>query len=464
MLAKFSFVACVVLLCMSGAHAAVHAVSTPTELKHKLLNDEVAPGDEIVWQDGVYDAVRIDFAGADGLPGKPITLRAETPGGVVLTGGSSLSIGASYAVVSGFHIKTTHTEDALWKVVSFRSIGGVEASHSRLTECVIEEAEPGKPVLKSSKWVVLYGQYNRVDHCTFTGKRTHDNLMTVYLDESGQEKPAWHRIDHNYFGMREDGSLAGGTTNGWETIRIGDSKTSHVAALCRVEGNVFEQCGGEIEIISNKSCRNTYLNNTFIACEGQLTLRHGNDCLIAGNLFVGSQENAFEEGGVRVIGTGHSVIANRFIALDGRELRGAIVLSEGVRDGLPNEYTPVRDVLIRANLIQDCAEPLVVGTMSGRKAKNGKVVDVPPSAVLFAENIVAGKAPVATWVSKHVPDITFENNLVYGDQQAVVLPWEKSGAGDESGVEVQPFVGPILSQEDWEEWVSNARRVAGASW
>lgn len=449
------------LLAVGSLHAAIHTVSSPLALKSLLLEGAVHPGDEIVWTDGIYDTVTIDFTGADGVPGKPITLRAETPGGVTFTGASTLHIGASYAVVSGFKFLATCDETAPWKVISFRSVGEKEASHTRLTDIVVEEAEAGLPVLKASKWVVLFGQYNRVDHCTFIGKRSHDNLMTVYLDESNPERPSWHRIDHNYFADRQNGALAGGDTNGWEIIRIGDSKTSHIAALCRVDNNLFERCDGEIEIISNKSGRNLYLSNTFVNCAGQLCLRHGFACLVADNLFVGTGQSQGELSGVRVIGPGHRVLANTFVNLNGKDVRGAIVLSDGVQDGKPHEYKPVTDAVIRGNLVVNCAQPLVVGTMHGRKVSDGKIVDTAPQSVTFCENTLIGAKPLITWVSPSVPDIHFADNLVYGP--AVNIPWAESDKAP-AGFTVQPSEAAFESGPDWQARVRNTRANTGASW
>ena len=59
------------------------------------------------------------------------------------------------------------------------------------------------------------------------------------------------------------------------------------------------------EIISNKSCKNTYSDNGFYECKGTLTLRHGNDCLVTGNYFIGN--NISQTGGVRIIGENHVV-------------------------------------------------------------------------------------------------------------------------------------------------------------
>ena len=66
-------------------------------------------------------------------------------------------------------------------------------------------------------------------------------------------------------------------------------------ALVTVEHNLFEECDGEIEIISNKSGKNTFRHNTFRRSSGTLTLRHGNWAEVYGNYFLG--EGRAEAGG-----------------------------------------------------------------------------------------------------------------------------------------------------------------------
>jgi poly(beta-D-mannuronate) lyase len=82
-----------------------------------------------------------------------------------------------------------------------------------------------------------------------------------------------------------------------------------------VERNLFEECNGETEIISSKSCGNTYRYNTFRKCQGTLTLRHGNRCLVEGNFFFG--EGVSSTGGIRVIGEDHRMQNNYLTGLKG---------------------------------------------------------------------------------------------------------------------------------------------------
>ena len=70
-----------------------------------------------------------------------------------------------------------------------------------------------------------------------------------------------------------------------ETIRIGTSANSMESSRTIVENNTFKNCDGEIEIISNKSANNIFRNNLFLESKGSLTLRHGNNALVEGNVF-----------------------------------------------------------------------------------------------------------------------------------------------------------------------------------
>lgn len=72
-------------------------VATPAEYQ-RVLRD-VKPGDVIVLKDGVWRDFQILFE-AEGRAGQPITLTAQTPGGVVLSGQSNLRMAGRQLVVS----------------------------------------------------------------------------------------------------------------------------------------------------------------------------------------------------------------------------------------------------------------------------------------------------------------------------------------------------------------------------
>ncbi|MEN0109866.1 MAG: chondroitinase-B domain-containing protein [Planctomycetota bacterium] len=296
------------------------------------------PGDVLVMQDGVWTDQVIDFAGL-GTPAAPITLRPQSPGGVVLTGSSRLAISGDWLVADGLRFERGSL-GASQHIVRFRGSLG-DASNSRLTNSTFVDYNPAD-IDTRYFWVSLHGTDNRVDHNYFSGQNHSGVTVTVWRDGPTADR---HRIDSNHFADRPAGN-----GNGFETIRVGTSTQSLSDSHTVVENNLFERVDGEIEIISSKSGRNTYRHNTFRESAGTLTLRHGNDAVVEGNFFLGEGKDA--SGGVRVVGERHTIVNNHFNDLDGRA-GGAIALTVGVVDPEPGEYAQVRDALIAHNTIVD---------------------------------------------------------------------------------------------------------------
>ncbi|MDB9896227.1 alginate lyase, partial [Gammaproteobacteria bacterium] len=90
-------------------------VSTQSEYKEKIKN--IQPGDTILLKDGIWRNFEILFMGY-GLKGKPITLRAQTNGNVLITGKSNLRIAGKHLVVSGLIFKDGYTPTS--SVIEFR--------------------------------------------------------------------------------------------------------------------------------------------------------------------------------------------------------------------------------------------------------------------------------------------------------------------------------------------------------
>lgn len=189
-----------------------------------------------------------------------------------------------------------------------------------------------------------------------------------------------HVIEANSFGKR----LKLGK-NGGEILRVGDSDSSMQNARCRVMGNLFEECNGEVEVISNKSCENVYEGNVFRNCQGTLTLRHGNRCRVAGNAFFGNGRP--HTGGIRIIGEGHRVIGNYLEKLEGAEARAAICLMNGIEKSPANGYFQVKDALVTGNYINQCRESINIGCADKDvKAPLGPLSSVMADNVIYATN------------------------------------------------------------------------------
>src|SRR5436305_10711449 len=92
----------IIVLVASQVRAAEHPVASAADIAR--VAGSAAPGDVLIMNDGDWKDQRIAFT-ARGTPEKPITLRAQTPGKVILTGNSSLIMDGEYLNVSGLLLK-----------------------------------------------------------------------------------------------------------------------------------------------------------------------------------------------------------------------------------------------------------------------------------------------------------------------------------------------------------------------
>lgn len=389
-------------------------VNTEAQLNSAISNAN--PGDTILMANGTWTDIEIDFD-TDGLENQPITLRAEVDGQVTLEGSSKLEIAGDYLVVQGLHF-TNGSIAGGGHVIAFRGGSSDLANHSRLTNCAITDYNPSNSST-NYKWVSVYGLNNRVDHCSFTGMNHIGVTLTIWL---GTDAPANHtRIDHNVFADHAEGS-----GNGWETIRIGTSTRSMQESKAIVENNYFYKCDGEIETISNKSNGNIYRNNTFESNKGQITLRHGNECRIEGNFFLGNGVSGTS--GVRVIGEDHVVINNYFENLGGTSGRAAVVFYNGVPNSALNRYFQVKNALIAFNTFSGCRENFVVGLESSVGDTT-----LPPMDCVIANNIVkSSDAPLIDYRNDPI-NMLYEGNIFHGANLGITQP---------SGIQI---IDPLLS-------------------
>ncbi len=302
----------------------------------------VKPGDSIILAKGIWKDAELLFQ-ATGTKDKPITLTVEEKGQTVLEGQSYLRIAGEHLIISGLVFKNGFTPTS--EVISFKKDKNNFASNCRLTECVIDNyTNPERR--EQDYWIGIYGKNNRIDHNHFEGKGNLGVTMAVRLN-SEKFIENHHQIDHNYFGPRQ--TLG---SNGGETLRIGTSHHSLSNSNTIVEHNYFDRCGGELEIISNKSCQNTFRNNVFYECRGTLTMRHGNETMVKNNVFIGNKIPS--TGGIRVINGQQTVENNYAIGLTGYRFGGALVVMNGVPNSPLNRYFQVADANIKNNTFINC--------------------------------------------------------------------------------------------------------------
>lgn len=355
---------------------------------------KAGPGDVIKLANGTWEDFEIVFSGK-GKEDNPIRLTAETKGEVILTGQSNLRLAGEYLEVSGLVFKDGYTPTS--EVISFRRNKDDLANNSRVTEVVIDNYNNPERY-EVDFWVMVYGKNNRFDHNHLVGKRNKGVTMAVRLNTKESQENN-HRIDSNYFGPRP---ILG--SNGGETLRIGTSHHSRTDSFTVVEGNYFDRADGELEIISNKSGKNEFRNNTFYESRGTLTMRHGNNNLVENNVFFGN--GADHTGGIRVINAGQTIRNNYMEGLKGTRFGGAFVVMNGVPNGPINRYDPVINASIVNNSIID-SDNIQLGAGSDEERSG------PPKDSVMANNLIVNSdgRDVFT-VYDDMSGIDFDNNVL----------------------------------------------------
>ena len=266
---------------LAGA-AEPHVVDSLAKLKSAI--NRAAPGDTILLKDGVYPTAGPITIKSFGAPGKPITIAAENDGGVELAGthGFTVSEPAEHIIIYGF--KFTHA--------SGKNSIGVGTRHVRFTHNVFQCTGDGP-------YLSVLGDDAQVDYNEFADKKSPGSMLAVGGTGGQVARRLW--VHHNYF--HDYTSTLTGTA---EMIRFGLSAMSLSTGHGLVEHNLFARCRGESDIISNRSSGNTYRYNTFLDCPtSKLSLRHGNDCAVYGNVFRNTE-------GLRFFGDRHHIFSNYF--------------------------------------------------------------------------------------------------------------------------------------------------------
>jgi poly(beta-D-mannuronate) lyase len=440
------------LLCsfLSSAYAEDFYASSVAEA-NKLCSEAKA-GDKVIMQSGIYTDAVINFQNNNGTTEKPVMFIAETGGEVSFFGNSTLSFSGKNIIVEGF------TWQNGGKDLGTKSVIEIKGSYCVLRNCAIIDYNVSDFKV-DNKWVSIYGEYNTVDQCLLQDKRNLGATLTVWLKDG---VPAHHTISRNYFLNRINGPNEG---NGLESIRIGDSKTSFTNAHCVVAFNRFENCDGEIEIISNKSCHNSYFHNTFYNNDGGLTLRHGNNCLVDGNVFDGGEK--LKSYGVRIIGEGHLVTNNYFYNLKGaakESFRAPLTIVNGLENTPLNGYFQVRRAVVAGNIFANNITPNIrVGARSKREG-----MTIAPDTVAILNNIVLDENCIGTEVYQELSEaanVSFSGNKVLGKcLSAPKKGFDKYPSGKRDGLDlIKDNAGNVIASVEKKE-VTDKNLTSGADW
>lgn len=257
-------------------------------------------------------------------------------GVTVLTGNSQLYITGEYIMVQ--NVKVVNPD----LIKGIRSVVSLRYKKETGNNCTIKNIqfiqEPGRKPQQSYSWLEVFGQNNTVRGCLFKGKTNRNPILHVDVDN---DQPDNNIIENNTFTdipVRREEAM--------EAIRIGLGKG---VSGTRVKDNIFRKCFGDSETISSKSSGNKITGNYFIECRSGISLRVGNNALIAGNVFYGTRN------GVRVVGKGHKIENNCFFNVPvSTSNGGGLILMVGAPSPAADcHYEAVSNVVVESNIFSN---------------------------------------------------------------------------------------------------------------
>ena len=386
------------IICLSELEAIDLEVASSSELEDLPT---LQAGDRVILEDGIYNDVDTTIE-VNGTSGNKVEILARTTGGPRFTGGTRIVITGDHAVLSGLRFDGNGGPIQKEGIVKFEQ----GSSHLTLQHCLFRNFDGAGQ--DDTNWLFVEGFDHLITHCSFEGKTSTNSTIFIKPTEGSATKstPRNHVLSFCYFGPRTEIG-----DNGYEAIRLSDSSRQDYEMNCLIESNYFFQTisspnASEIEVISSKARGNIYRGNVFEDCDGQLTLRHGRNCIVEENAFLGTGGD--RESGIRVVGTGHIVRNNYIENVRGTGLRSAICVMDGEYGLTDNQYEGVENCLVEGNVIVNCKSSINFGESKG--------LDDPPRDVTLKNNRIYDET--GGTIFEIEPDVDFTSvmgNIVYSD-------------------------------------------------
>lgn len=330
-------------------------------------------GDEIILANNTYSnsgGIRINANG--------IMVKAETPGGVIFTGNSSIKIEGEKIVLAGFQFKDGNIGEN-GKVVE------IAGNKNLLTHCNFINY-----VSKNYVHFVEGSFENEMSYCNIEAKPAKMNGGAAIQVTTSASVVNHTKIRYcTFLNFGGDGGDFGN-----EPIRIGLGVEQNNVSGCIVEYCYFENVGlGDSESISLKSTFNVIRYNT---CnnnpKGQFVFRTGNKNSAYGNFFINS-------GGIRVKeGANHMIYNNYF---EGSTEAPALELMNFKLNQKTKVGDPLNNIFVFNNTFYNSGV-----------VQLGGAGDNPPKNIKFANNIFYKAS--GTILSDANNNAEFVNNLFYG--------------------------------------------------
>lgn len=385
-------------------------VSTVAQFKDALA--AMNPGDTILVLDGNYALGNVKInRGGSSL--KPVLIKSANLHGAKISGSSTFTLSAiSYITFEGFNIDI----EPMSTIFKMEACSYVRISRNWLKMKTLTVGQTSKWITVGDVWdnEICNSHHNRFDHNLFDGK--YDSGAWLVIDGSHGTVPAisqHDRIDHNIF-RNNTPRLA----NEKETIRLGVSDLCKLDAFTIVEKNLFEDCDGDPEIVSLKSCKDTVRNNTFRRCVGTVCLRQGNNSVVAGNYFFGEGKTAVFEtntlgcGGVRIYGLNHKIYNNYFEGLTGSKWDAACTLTNGdvtnSSSSNSSHFLP-ENILFANNTLINNTSDIEIGF------NNNGEYGLAPKNNLIINNIITNNLNpiIKSFSTTSLNGVSFQNNIMF---------------------------------------------------
>jgi len=335
-------------------------------------------GDNVLIRDGIYMDQYINISSIASAKNR-IYIKPENTDKVIFSGKLNMVISGSYITLSGFVFEKGGNSNSIQLM----------GNNNRITNCKIYFNDSNGPI------VSLYNKKNRIDHCIFENF----DKDGVWVEVKRNNEINYALIDHNIFKNR-----AKGNGNGYETIRIGLSSNSLSNSRTIVMSNMFENCDGEIEIISVKSSENIIYNNIIKNSKGSITLRHGDRSIVSKNKFL--QNGVSGTSGIRIIGEDHLIYDNLIKDVNGGP---AISINNGIQNTQLNGYAQVKNLKVAKNILINNNNDFIIGI-----SKSGGTLT--PISSQIIDNIVYknNNNSIFSYDGYGSTDMYYKNNYFYG--------------------------------------------------
>lgn len=404
------------ILCFAIANGqSTKVCTTGGELLSALKSAK--PGVQIIAEDGQFEFYQPVILEIKGTKKNPIVIKARNRGKASITGQTIFIFkNSEFVTIEGF----------VFEHRSFAAIHLKGCNNIRITRNTfrLQEEDRGSWVLVTGnpKDTLSLSHHNMIDRNLFENKMKLGNFLTIEGTKKSTAAVSQHDvIEWNYF--RNIGPRA---ENVLEAIRIGSSDYTLSRGYTIVRNNLFERCDGDPEYISIKLSDCTVRNNTFIECLGSLSLRHGNNSIVEGNVINGNNRTGsfldstgktwtLGTGGIRFCADSMKIIGNYCEGLTGKEWDATVAVTNGDADygegkSLTKHYRTT-NTLLADNIFVNNVSGIEIGFNGA--GFQGNWWNKPPSRITFRNNIVTGSVDTLIKFLDDPIDSHFENNIVY---------------------------------------------------